>query len=278
MSLNDFALSGIFTTLRSVSSEEVDEKILEIQSRLIVIRQPDAIRLLWDSAPHDDPIMRYAVFKLFELLCASCHRNHAILSTMGIMESLVAKYLDLRQAPDSSDKERQVAQRLIRRLLELGSSPKEARFLLQRVITSDKSLDLETLEVVRTAMKSKWLQHFSLESPAALIMSHPGARGVPPNGFTFAIWLWVEHLPKTTLHPILTLRVGKDLILALSVRTNGKLELRCSANREPAVFNKATVPKKRWCHVTLVYYPNMAATPSIREQRFLVFVAITDHP
>ncbi|KAF8995525.1 hypothetical protein BDZ89DRAFT_1261670 [Hymenopellis radicata] len=95
MTLNDFALSGLFTTLRSLSMDQVDAKIHEFETRLIIIRQPDAIRLLWDSAPRlvdGSPVMRYAIYKLFELLCASCHRNHATLSTMGLVQSLLSEY------------------------------------------------------------------------------------------------------------------------------------------------------------------------------------------
>ena len=190
MSLNDFSIAGIFNTLQSASADEVDAKIKEIESRLIIIRQPDAVRLLWNSSHHlteDSPVMRYAIFKLFELLSAACHRNHAMLSNMGIVESLLHQYFELRRTKGVSDQERQLAQRLLRRLLELGASTKEARFLFQRAVTEEGALDLETLEVIRAAMKSRWLEHFSLESPASMIMVHEGARGVPSTGFTFAV-------------------------------------------------------------------------------------------
>ncbi|KAF9014685.1 beach-domain-containing protein [Hymenopellis radicata] len=268
MSLNDFALSGLFTSLRGLSMDQVDTKIQEFESRLIIIRQPDAIRLLWDSAPRlvdGSPVMRYAIYKLFELLCASCHRNHATLSTMGLVESLLSQYFQLRDDKNASDKERQVAQRLLRRLLELGAYTDEARRLFQRTINAeDQTLDLETLEIVRAAMKSRWLEHFSLESPAELCMEHTGTRGVPSTGFTFAIWLWIEVLPKSTSHPIFTVRVNKNLIVALSVRPDGKLELRTSGNKTNAVFNKSSIPKMRWCHITLVHHAHRSSQPSIR--------------
>ncbi|KAF9029661.1 hypothetical protein BDZ89DRAFT_1159737 [Hymenopellis radicata] len=266
MSLNDFALSALFTTLRSLSMDQVDTKIHEFETRLIIIRQPDAIRLLWDSAPRlvdGSPVMRYAIYKLFELLCASCHRNHATLSTMGLVQSLLSQYFQLRDDKNASDKERQVAQRLLRRLLELGAYTDEARRLFQRTVNAG-ALDLETLEIVRAAIKSRWLEHFSLESPAELCMEHAGTRGVPSTGFTFAIWLWIEVLPKSTSHPIFTVRVNKNLIVALSVRPDGKLELRTSGNKTVAVFNKSSIPKMRWCHITLVHHAHRSSQPSIR--------------
>lgn len=50
----------------------------------------------------------------------------------------------------------------------------------------------------------------------------------------------------------------------LRLRTDGKLELQSSANREAAVCLKSPISKMRWTHVTLVHYPHRASNPSIR--------------
>ncbi|KAF9006328.1 hypothetical protein BDZ89DRAFT_1144797 [Hymenopellis radicata] len=99
MTLNDFALSGLFTTLRSLSMDQVDAKIHEFETRLIIIRQPDAIRLLWDSAPRlvdGSPVMRYAIYKLFELFRSSVNTSlqlaksrHEISRTLSILTDCI---------------------------------------------------------------------------------------------------------------------------------------------------------------------------------------------
>ncbi|KAF9021898.1 hypothetical protein BDZ89DRAFT_1137725 [Hymenopellis radicata] len=87
--LSDFRRSGVFPW------PKVDTKIQEFETHLT---GPDAMRLLWGSVLHLVDIMRYAVYKLFELLCASCHHNHATLSTMhmGLIESFLSQYFQLR--------------------------------------------------------------------------------------------------------------------------------------------------------------------------------------
>ncbi len=87
--LSDFRRSGVFPW------PKVDTKIQEFETHLT---GPDAMRLLWGSVLRLVDIMRYAVYKLFELLCASCHHNHATLSTMhmGLVESFLSQYFQLR--------------------------------------------------------------------------------------------------------------------------------------------------------------------------------------
>ncbi|KAK0199746.1 beach-domain-containing protein [Desarmillaria ectypa] len=265
MSLNDFSVSGIFTSIRGTPIEELDQKIKEFESRLGLIRLPGAIRLLWDfrlQLSTDDVAMHYAFFKLFDCLCATYHRNQAILSSIGIVKSVVEYYTGVGAQGDA---ERQVVQKLLRRLLDLGATTPEAKFLFQRtIISGEQSLDTEMLEIVRSAMKSRWPEHFSLESPAEFSMAHDGVRGVPANGFTFATWFWIEALPKTTTHPIFTVRTGSTSIVALCLNSDGKFELHTSGHKSVAVLLKSSIHTARWTHVTLVHYPQKASQPSIR--------------
>ncbi|KAK0186450.1 beach-domain-containing protein [Armillaria mellea] len=264
MSLNDFSVSGIFTSLRGTPVEELDQKIKEFESRLGLIKLPGAARLLWDFRPQlcaDDSAMYYAFFKLFERLCARCHRNQATLSSIGIVKSVMEYYADAETHEDV----KQVVQKLLRRLLELGATTPEARMLFQRtILPGEHSLDSETLEIVRSAMKSRWPEHFSLQSPAEFAMVHDGVRGVPVSGFTFSIWFWIEALPKTTPQPIFTVRTGLTSIVTLCLNSDGKFELHTSGHKSVAVLEKSTIRTTRWTHVTLVHYPQKASQPSIR--------------
>lgn len=50
----------------------------------------------------------------------------------------------------------------------------------------------------------------------------------------------------------------------LRLRSDGKLELSSSSNRDSVIFSKATIRKSRWMHLALVHYPSRSSNPSIR--------------
>ncbi|TDL19109.1 beach-domain-containing protein [Rickenella mellea] len=63
-------------------------------------------------------------------------------------------------------------------------------------------LDAEALDLVRGLMKAKWPDHFSLEGSGCgleVVVADDnggrGGKGLPAGGFTFMIWMHVEHLP-----------------------------------------------------------------------------------
>lgn len=60
----------------------------------------------------------------------------------------------------------------------MGATPTEARLLFQKIVKEDETLDADVLEIVRSGMKSRWVEHFSMESPASLSMTEGGVRGM----------------------------------------------------------------------------------------------------
>jgi hypothetical protein len=188
LALHDFSVSGIFSTMRGVSYDELDNTIAEFASRLGVINRPEAITPLWNMLPQltvGDLTLRYGFYKLFELLSHLNHRNHAVLSSMGLVKSLFDKYYSSRGDQSVPEKERHVVQKLLKRLLDMGANATEARLLFQRAVKADDSLDMEVVEIVRTAMRSRWPEHFSMDRGAALVMHEDGIKGLPATGFTF---------------------------------------------------------------------------------------------
>ncbi|KAJ7856539.1 beach-domain-containing protein [Mycena leptocephala] len=288
----NFSLSGTFKSIRNAPLAEVDTTLREVVSRLGGIKRPGAIALLCRFTPHltrDDPTMRYAVLKLFEALSNTTHRNHVVFASLPLARPLLARFVE----PGVPELERNVLQKLLRRLLDMGATPAVARALFREVVKGDEMLDAELLEVIRYAMKSRWLEHFSMESPASLTLTEEGVKGLPLQGFTFMMWVWIKELPTTT-HPIFTARivptaasnnppptaatartpharmngntppaVGRTMV-TLSLRGDGKLEVGTSANREVGVFRKSNVHKMRWTHVALVHYPTRSSNPAIR--------------
>lgn len=187
LALHDFAWSDFFLVAPDTPYELVDKKFAEFSSRLGVIHRPEPLRVLYDALPRvseDTSILRYCGYKLLERLALHKHRNQCLLHGLGVVESLFQRLCGGNgvEVPKS---ERQVMQKLLRRILDLGASTAEARLMFQQVVRSDDTLDPDALEILRAAMKVRWPEHFSLESPASLRLSKSGMRALPQSGFTF---------------------------------------------------------------------------------------------
>lgn len=85
--------------------------------------------------------------------------------------------------------ERQVILKLLKRLLELGSTSEEARQMFQAALNArgEDTLNGDVLEVLRAGMKTRWPEHFSFVGPGALIVPCEPSKGLPSTGFTFMV-------------------------------------------------------------------------------------------
>lgn len=74
-----------------------------------------------------------------------------------------------------------------------GTDPKESGEPAGKVDQGkmEYALDSEVLEVLRTGMKMRWPEHFSMEGRAAVKFVEEGVRGLPSNGFTFMVHSFV---------------------------------------------------------------------------------------
>ncbi|TFK36229.1 hypothetical protein BDQ12DRAFT_737089 [Crucibulum laeve] len=268
LALHDFSLSGIFTGLIGMQEHDlIDIKVSEFASHLSIIRHSGAMSVLWNFIPQltdADSCLRYGVFKLFEVLSQLNHRNQAILSSLGLVKSVFSRFYETRDDVTVSEKERYVLQKLLRRLLDMGATTLESRPIFQKAVKEDESLDPEILDVIRFGMRSRWPEHFSMESSAALTIKDKGFKGLPATGFTFMTWLWLSELPRGGSHALFSASQPSRSLLSLRLSQDGKLELSSSQNNTPAVFSKIPLRKGRWIHITLVHYPHRATNPSIR--------------
>ena len=209
LSLCDFSLSNFFSGLRDVPYDTIDAKIGEFH--LGTIKYPEALMILWNLAlPRltqassnlaEYCSARYALFRLFELLFHVNHRNHAILCSLGLIKSVFARFYKTRMDAGVLEKERHILQKLLRRLLEMGATTTDARGIFQKAVVlkeldgkSDEVLDGEILDVVRFGIKSRWVEHLSMEAPAAIVVRDDKFRGLPATGFTFMVSLFFSLL------------------------------------------------------------------------------------
>lgn len=162
LSLGDFSphFSRYFVELKEVSGINK------------TIKHAGAVKILWGLVEEPDDATRYALYKLFELLFAASHRNGAILSSLEIVGPV------FRHLKEAKDKEKQVLQKLLRKLLEMGASTAEARTLFQasiQVSDCDK-LDLDVLDGI----------HFGMQSRSGVTLQG-GWKTVPKDGMTFLV-------------------------------------------------------------------------------------------
>ena len=188
-SLHNFAVSGIFDGLQGTDHANVDLRMADIGPRMGMIHEMGAIQILWDSIPilpGRDVALRYAIYKMFEVLLYLNHRNQIVFGNLSLVKPLFELFSEYR-ADAGMVKERQVVQKLLRRTLDVNATTAESRIILQRSVRDNDVLDTDILEVVRWGMKSRWPEHFSMESPASLMLTEEGIRGMPMAGFTFMV-------------------------------------------------------------------------------------------
>jgi len=188
--LYDFSVSGIFTSFRSTEYADLDATLNEFGPRLGLIHQSGAIKLLWClgfDLSTKDTSMRHGFYRLFECLSRRGHRNQAIFCSAGFVKLLFDSICSSRVDETFAENDRHVLQKLLRTLLEVGTTTGEAREIFQRVVTEDDTLDTEILEIVRGGIKSRWMEHFSMESRAALTLTQENIKGMPQTGFTYMV-------------------------------------------------------------------------------------------
>jgi hypothetical protein len=165
LALNDFSFAKVFI-------------LHDIPEGAPFIHHPDAILLLWNIFPFNDDQARITLFTLLERLANANHRNRALLSSFNFD---VFSYYLIHTDPD----ERKITSRLLKRLLEMGSTPHISRRILQNAVNDDESLNLDVLDIIRSAVKGRWTTHLSMESDAALDWN--GGKRVPVEGFTLTV-------------------------------------------------------------------------------------------
>ena len=148
--------------------------------------------------------MRCAMFKMYEMLSHASHRNHAVLCGLFLVGPVLKRFYEATRARAESDDEKEkkerereklLLQKLLKRLLEMGAETGEVRMMFDRALLLDGSgadvgrLDMEMLDLLKVGMKSRWMEHFSLEGRSLLAFREEAMKGLPAAGFTFMVRL-----------------------------------------------------------------------------------------
>lgn len=277
LALHDFSGALVFTTVRGEVEDAIDVRLGQFSECFGLIRRRGAFLTLWNYLAEfikTDASLRFTTFRIIDTLSLYSHRNQTILSSLELVGPLFESL-----SKSTSDLEKSLLTKLLRRLLDMGSVPSHARVIFQRALKGDGALDLDVLELLRYSMRSRWLDHFSMEPSATLVATQEKVRGVPATGLTFMVsfiakrllsvayllkaWVWLEKLPKT--HHSLFTAQSTRLHLQLRIDPNGRLELRSSSRTDAVHLPNSIVRHSRWAHIALVHYPHRASNPSIRK-------------
>lgn len=136
--------------------------------------------------------MRCAMFKMYEMLSYASHRNHAVLCGLFLVCPVFKRFYEGDGA--GAEKEKHLLQKLLKRLLEMGAETAEVRKMFERALLLEEggveeNLDMEILDLLKAGMKSRWMEHFSLEGGSLLAFREEAMKGLPTAGFTFMVRL-----------------------------------------------------------------------------------------
>ena len=169
----------------------LDATALEDKAKQVrgVIKHAGAARVLWERVDESDDASRNGLCRVLETLFASSHRNAGVIASLGIVGDVFARWKAAKET--GKDSEKLVLQKLLRKLLELGASTAEARGLFQAAVRADghDRLDADILDVIRFGMKSRWVEHFSIEGKAAVVLGEGGTKWktLPKDGLSFLV-------------------------------------------------------------------------------------------
>lgn len=202
--LHNPALEPVFKSLENASLDAVDDVLTKYDTHLQFVHHPGALPLFWSLQQRvwTHSSIRYGFSRILGRLASANHRNFAAMSNAGLVLPILEHFQSSKRDDSVSDQERHAWQKLLRRLLELGAEPAHARLILQRVVQEGETLDPEMLDLIRYGMKSRWVDHFSMESSSALVVSDEDNRGLPASGITFMVGVFLHEQSEAYIVPL----------------------------------------------------------------------------
>ncbi|KAM6494725.1 hypothetical protein JOM56_009348 [Amanita muscaria] len=280
LSLHDFSCSSFFTRLRTncrsppQGTDPVSTTIncYEEQFLRAVICVPGALMMLWNAitslSTEDASYMRCSMFRTLEILSHVSHRNHALLCSLGLVGPVFRRF---SEDASTGKEEKQLLQKLLRRLLEMGADTVEVRNLFHKTLDLEGAdgmtggkLDVEVLDLLKVGMKSRWTEHLSLEGSSSLVFTEEGMKGLPSSGFTFMVWIWLSDLPKQGPFTLFSAKLDSNTLAEVKLNEDGVLTLSTAVSPPPLPSTRSKIAKSRWTHIALIHYPHRSSNPAIR--------------
>ena len=289
-------MENLLKGLHCLEIDTVDDLLKKYDPNPQFIRHPPALSLFWSFSQRGwtSPSLRLGLSRILGHLASARHRNLAAMSDAGLLLPILDHFRSSKGDSSVSEKERHAWQKLLRQLLELRADPAYGRVILQKTIQEGGTLDPEILDLVRYGMKSRWVDHFSLESVSGIKVNDLERKTLPNSGITFLVrilqsgfdvrdsrfqaWIFLARMPSEYPLALFTISIDSKPVITLRIHSEGNFELSTSSSRDSVVFSKATIHRSRWTHVALVYYPSRSSSPSIRMSHGLSFTCYWSLP
>lgn len=187
--VHDFTMENLLKGLHCLEIDTVDDLLKKYDPNPQLIRHPPALSLLWSFSQRGwtSPSLRLGLSRILGHLASARHRNLAAMSDAGLLLPILDHFRSSKGDSSVSEKERHAWQKLLRQLLELRADPAYGRVILQKTIQEGGTLDPEILDLVRYGMKSRWVDHFSLESVSGIKVNDLERKTLPNSGITFLV-------------------------------------------------------------------------------------------
>ncbi|KAG9085009.1 hypothetical protein FRC06_003772 [Ceratobasidium sp. 370] len=257
----------------------IDPLVSEQDTTSARMTHPDAVlillRLAWSLPLPTRSHISYALAKLIDRLMAASYANRAALSQAGIVHLVWDRVFPVSGKSTSPDPvslpESIVLQKLLRRILDLGSPLDDLKLLFKR--TADPAVAVKALGLLKGNPNARWpgFLAFRGEEAGLDVKQVGGGRGVfGNNGITILMWIYIEHRSSSPTHlfgfTASDPRSGQYTIFALVLQPDGGLAVMPTSRKSsdavdlsnPISLSRSMIPRGKWSHLGVVWGPGEA--------------------
>ena len=110
------------------------------------------------------------------------------MNALGLGGIIVARLYFPMPSRAISPQTEMVMQKLLKKMLSVGASTKDARAVFRKLLREGDTIDSRILESLKMSMRVKWPEHFSFDGEASIELREDGGKGMPcPQGFSFMV-------------------------------------------------------------------------------------------
>ncbi|KAG8791696.1 hypothetical protein FRC12_008394, partial [Ceratobasidium sp. 428] len=268
------------TTIQTFDSAIIDTLVFEQDVTSARTTHPEVVpillRLAWSLSLPACLHISYALAKLLERLAAASYANRAALSQTGIVQLVWNRLFPVSSKSTSpvplSPPESIVLQKLLRRILELGSPLDDLKLLFKRA--ADPAVSVKALALLKGNPNARWPSFLAFRGEEAGLdvkQVAGGGRGVfGSNGISMLLWIYIEHRSSSPTHLFgftsSDSRSGEYVVFALALQPDGGLAVMPTSRKtsdavdlsSPINLPGSMIQRGKWSHLGVVWAPGEA--------------------
>ena len=286
LSLENLEFMSIFNVAESRQAQE--EVLLKLTEPHVLLQSPDLLLSILNLLHHVNPeygeLASLVLESLYALSTANRH-NLVKMSEMGMLNTLLEWMVGdgrcwfiqtsaetsklVLDSPRSSVRE--IASMLAKRLVELGVTDGELRYLFENVKwdkPETQELRLILLEIIQYGLqfgRSPAYIHFdnNVNNRSHMLMSSFGQKPFPPlNGYTFMAWVRFDRFDAILETNVLTILDSEEKVrLYITVGNEASRKFRVSTPKATVWLENFVIEPKTWYHIAITHQkPRLTAS------------------